>query len=817
MLTNDLKIAWRHLLRNKTYAVINVVGLALGIACCVLLALFVRSEWTYDAFHEKADRIVRVNRVTTEPSGDRTTAASSPAPLAPALTEAFPEVETAVRLNDGSVRITQGDTDFEAEALFADSTFFDVFSFTLLRGTPERALRVPQGIVLTEPAARRYFGTADPLGETLTVRIENETIQAEVTGVVEAPPARSSLQFEMLLPFPLYAYNYSGRIREVAMQRWDFPVGATFALLRMPDQRAALASKLDRFADQHFGASSPNTQDDGSVVIGSGRGNTELSLQPLTDIHLNPDISPTALTAPSDPIYSYLLAGAALLVLLIGGINFTTLALGRSAGRAREVGVRKVLGARRGQVRSQFWGEALLTSSAALILGLVLASLFLPAFNQMAGTELTFALTPSVGLGLLGLTVLVGLLAGSYPALVLSRFAPAPILRGSAQIGGQSGLVRGLVVLQFTLSAALVAGTLVMSEQLDFMQSNLGFRTEQVMRITELGSTTQGKALYTAFRTEARRHPGVQEMGATSFSFFFGGGMDVPVALGDTAQVTTTVIPADTSFLSTMDIAVVDGRGFDPNRTDRQSVVVNRAFVQAMGWTSPVGKTINLAEGSMLGRALGTVEVIGVTENFHTQSMRTRIQPVMIASNAVFGGGVGAIYVRIAPDRAGETIDALREAWTAVAPDRVFHYSFFDDVVDEAYQTEQRLRSIVQSAAGFALFIACFGLFGLAALAVARRTREVGIRKALGASVTSIIALFSKDFLTLTGVAVVLALPLAYWGAQQWLQTFAYRVDLGPGLFLLAGGLILTIALLTVSAQAWRAARIDPATTLRDE
>lgn len=818
MLRNYLKIAGRTLRRNKTYAVINIVGLALGILCCVLLALFVRSEWTYDQFHEKADRIVRVNRVAPDPSGDRVTHSSSPAPLGPALAETFPEVEATVRVADGSVQISRGENQFEAEALYADSTFFEVFSFEMQRGNPRKALRSPSGIVLTETAARTYFGAEDPISESLTVQIGEESIQVEVTGVVEPPPTRSSLQFEVLLPFETKKYSYSGLIRKVVFQRWDIPVASTFALLQQADQRTAFESKLDAFAAEHFESTSPS-QGSKEVEVYSedtGTSGVRLALQPLTDVHLNPDISPTALTAPSDPVYSYLLAGAALLVLLIAGINFTTLALGRSAGRTREVGVRKVLGAQAGQVRRQFWGEALLTSGVALGLGIALAALFLPTFNQMADTELHFRLSPTVALGLLGLTGVVGLLAGSYPALVLSRFDPASILRGTEQIGGRSWLMRGLVVVQFALSVALVTGTLVMSEQLDFMRSNLGFQSEQVLRIGQMGTST-GAQLYEPFRREALRHTSVQQVGASMISFFGGGGLDAPIA-GDTIQVTPGVLPVDSTFMETMGLEVIGGHSFTaPQSAGQEGVLVNEAFVRAMGWSNPVGKTIRFESSSMMERVIGSVTITGVVENFHTRSMRHRIRPLLLASNASFGSGVGSIYVRIGPERPGETLDALRETWTEVASGQPFQYSFLDEVVDEAYRTEQRMRALVQYAASFALLIACFGLFGLAALAVARRTREVGIRKALGASVVSIVGLFTKDVLRLVIVAFVLAVPLAYWGAQQWLQNFAYRIDLGPWLFLGAGGLVAGIAFLSVSVQAWRAARIDPATTLRDE
>ena len=819
MLRNYLIIAGRTLRRNAPYAAINIAGLTLGVACCVLLALFVHNEWTYDRFHANADRIMRVNRIAPTPSGDRVTQASTPAPLAPALASSVPEVERTVRLASRSMRIERGPQPFDdAEVLFADSTFFDVFTFDRVQGAPQQALQRPNTAVLSRTAAQTYFGTDDPIGQRLTVHIEEKSVDVTVAGVVDVPTARSSVQFDAVVPFPLFRYEFSSQLRPM-LDRWDAPFVTTFALLRQADQRARLAEKLPAFAAQRFGDTAPGTTNGDVKIYGEDTGSSQvgLALQPLTNIHHAPSISSATLAPPSNPVYVYLLAGAALLVLLIAGINFTTLSLGQSARRAQEVGVRKALGAHRGQVRRQFWGEALLTSGIALVLGIGLAALAVPMFNDIVGTALSFRLTPMVGLGLVGLAVFVGLLAGSYPALVLSRFQPASILRGATSIGGGSQLVRSLVVVQFALSTALVVGTLVMSEQLAYMQRDLGFQTEAVVRITGLGSTAQGKSVYQAFQDEARRHPGVQRMATSTFGFFDSGGIEVPIALGDTAQITSDVVPVDTSFLDVLNIPLMEGRGFRPDRSDVRSVVVNRAFVREMGWTEALGKTIDLTGGSMFGRALGTVTVIGVTDDVHTQSMRQRIQPVMFTSNTVFGGGVGAMYARLHPDRVGTTLAALRSTWETVAPNRPFQYNFLDEVVAQVYQAEQRWRSIVQYAAGLALLIACFGLFGLAALAVSQRKKEVGIRKVLGASMTSLMALFSVDFLKLTALAFVVALPVAYGGAHQWLQQFAYRIDLGVGLFVTAGTIVLTIALLTVSTQALRAARLDPVHNLRDE
>jgi putative ABC transport system permease protein len=436
----------------------------------------------------------------------------------------------------------------------------------------------------------------------------------------------------------------------------------------------------------------------------------------------------------------------------------------------------------------------------------------------MAGTNLAFQITPTVAVGLVGLAVVVAFLAGSYPALFLSRFDPSAILRGSAQIAGRDRLVRGLLVLQFAVSVSLVGGALVMSNQIDRMQNDLGFRSDQVVRIQNTGGSSGGEPIYGPLRQRAAGLSGVERVGASAFPFFGGAALDAPVALGDTGSVAAQILPVDSTFLPTLGVDIASGRGFSAERpAGRTEVIVNEAFVEAMGWSDPVGREVAFTDASMIGRAMGSVTIIGVAENFHTRSMRHRIQPLVLASAAIVGGSPGVLYARLEGNQIGPTMDALRSAWSAVAPGRTFEYRFLDAVVDETYRAERRWRSVVRYAAGFALAIACFGLFGVAALSVARRRREIGVRKALGASTQSIVALFTKDLLLPMGIAVALALPLTYWGAQQWLRGFAYRIEVGPGLLLAAAGLVLGTALLAVGTQAWRAARVDPALTLREE
>ena len=814
MLRNYLRIALRNLQRETTFAVINVAGLALGIACCVILALFVRHEWRYDRFHEDADRIVRINKSAMQSGGERVTISTTPFRLAPGVEASLPQIERTVRVSGNDVRFEgEGREPLTAEALYADSTFFDLFSFDAVHGSASEALRGPDRAILAEAMAQRWFGRTDVVGETVTLRHEEEVADVTISAVVADPPEHSTLQFDALLPLEAMKRDYVPVMRQV-FDRWDVPTVMTFAALQPGTDRRALAEEVTAWVAERSG----EDRSSGFEVMGSENATgPAFSLQPLLDVHANPDISNGSLEPATDPLYAYLVGAGALLVLLIAGVNFTTLALGRTARRSREVGVRKALGASRNQVRRQFWGEAMLTSAIALVLGVAAAGLFLPVFNKMTQQSIAFDITPSLVVGLLVLTVLVGILAGSYPALVLSQFQPASVLRSGARITGGNALVRGLVVVQFTLSIALIAGTIVMNRQIAFMENNHGFQADQVVEIT-MRSTVSGADVYEQFRPEALQLAGVESVGATGFSFFGGSGIPLPISLGDTATVAPKILPSDADFTKTLGVEVVDGRPLDPERdTGGRSVLINESFARALGWPDPVGKTIDFSTSeSDFGRVFGTVEVVGVVEDVHTASLRQRIEPLVIAAD-VFGGGVSAFYVRLRGETAGATYDQLRQIWAEVAPTRTFDARWLDEVVAEAYADERRVQSIVRSAAGFALFIACVGLFGIAALVVRRREKEVGIRKVLGASVGSIASLFTRDVALLAGLAFLLGAPIAYVSSSRWLQTFAYHIDVGVGPLLGAGLLVGAIAVGTVAAQVARAARLDPVQTIRDE
>jgi putative ABC transport system permease protein len=550
--------------------------------------------------------------------------------------------------------------------------------------------------------------------------------------------------------------------------------------------------------------------------------NFTVELQPITDIHLNTDL-PAGLEPTSDPTYSYILAGIALLVLLIACINFMTLSVGRSAERAQEVGVRKVMGADRRQLMRQFWGEAFVTTGLALAAGLAVARIALPVFNDLAGRALAFDLGEGMLLVLGGLLLVVGVVAGGYPAAVLSSLQPTEVLKGMLRISDRSALRRALVAVQFALSIFLLASLFVMTQQLGYLQSkNLGFDKEQVVTVPTTGSFAEGLRTAELIRNELMGRPGIVEVGASAFTPDRPW-MTVEYADGQGGFYTYRANLVTHDYVEAMGIELVAGRDFSRAMTADTSrgVLINEALADAMGWDA----------SQAVGRSLPEMpdhEIIGVTADFNYASLHQPVEPLVLApkpdlvlrdaANVGIPGSTNPkIAVRIAPDQVSEVMATIERTWQAVAPAQPFSYTFLDDAVDSQYRQEQRFAQIVGAASGLAIVIACFGLLGLAALVAQRRTKEIGIRKALGATVPGIVGLLSWEFVKVVTVAFVIAAPVAYLVMRRWLQDFAYHVDLGPWTFIGAGALTLTVALLSVSYQALRAALTDPARALRYE
>ena len=785
MLRNYLVVAWRNLLRNRIYAGINVLGLGIGLAFCVLTFLFIGHEWSYDSCHENADKIYRLYGKKKESEGERI-GVRTPMPLAPALLESYPEISHAVRArrNWRPVVIQSGDKRFKEEGLvFADPEVFEVFSFPVVAGDLQRALDGKNKVVLTREMAQKYFGSDDPLGELLTIVDFDEDFT--VSGVVEVP-TNSTFCFDLLLSSQHFLDSHMATM-------WNSSSVITYVMLAEGTQSAQLETRFPAFVDAHFG-----DYDD-----------VELHLQPLKEMHLDPMFQ-AGLTPASDPLYSYILAGISLAVLLIACVNFTNLSLGMASSRFREVGMRKILGSTQWQLVKQFCGEAVLLSLFALVIGVALAEVALPAFNGMVDRDLVLGFDRT-WVFLIGLVLVVGVVAGAYPALMLSRPQSVEMLKGRLRLSGGNWFSRGLIVAQFTLSVGLVVMTLLMAEQMEFMRTkNLGFDEEQVV-VIPMGSgvgADEKRRLLEVYRNAVAQQGEILNAAAADASFSGSwGSFNRNKHEGKPFEFFVT--RTDGRLLETLDMELVAGRSFIPgSQVDRQeSAIVNEALVEDLGWEEPLGKTVPTWRRT----------IIGVVRNYHMESLHHQIKPVVLEYWPDENRGLRYLFVKISSEDISGCLALVRELWEQVVPHHPFEYSFLDEDVDRQYRVEERWGWIVRYSTLFAIFVACLGALGLTSLAVARRTKEIGVRKVLGASASSIVALLSRDFVKLVVVANLIAWPLVYYAMREWLQDFAYRIDIGPGTFVWGGILTLMVVLLTVSLQAVKAALSNPVEALRYE
>jgi len=793
MLRNYLTVAWRALRRRAAYTAINVLGLAVGIGACLLISLYVRHELSYDDFHADADRVVRVVEKAGFRPEDVDWNASTTGKLAPQLRTSFADVASATRIWDqrGQALRREHAVVEDVTVYFTGPSFLDVFGgFALQQGTAD-ALERPHTMVLTASLAARVFGSADPLGRSVQMELRDSLRAFEVVGVMADVPSNSHLQFGALASFSTLETT---RLSIGANQFWTYA-----RLTEGGASREALADRILAF----------NRDDLGKEYV------KDVRLEALRDVYFSDVFAPHQ----GSRRIAYLFSAIALGILLIAAFNYMNLATARAVTRAREVGVRKTLGAHRGQLAGQFFGESLLLTLLALPLALGGVALVLPTFNALADTQIAFAPSANAEVAglLVGVTATAGLLAGSYPALFLSRFQPIEVLRERLPVGRSgAGMRKALIVLQFAVSAALLFGTAVVWQQLQYVQQKeLGFDEEQVVTLPLKNSAMRAQAA--ALAAEMARQPGVvQTARAYGVPTVGGFGRIGFVFPWNEREVGMQRAFVDEVFLETFDIQLLAGRDFRPgdiaraeqlSRGDDPAIcILNETAVEALGWTpeEAVGKVIEPFQEK---------RVVGVVEDFHYRSLRRQIEPLAIEP----APRTDVVAARLAPGDVGATLDRLRATWAEVAPDTPFEYQFLNQHIDQLYRQEQRTARIFSGFAGLAILLACLGLFGLAAYTAERRTQEIGIRKALGASARQVVLLLSKEFVALVAVACVLAAPVAYWGMQRWLADFAYRVELSPLLF--AGSALgaLLLALAAVSTQALRAAHTDPAQALRSE
>jgi putative ABC transport system permease protein len=803
MFKNYLKVAFRYLVNHKGYAFINVLGLSVGIACCMLIMLFVKSEWSFDRFHSKADRVYRA-WLEEHYEGQIFTNTVTPLPLVPVLQANLPEVQSACRVCAFNTLVKYNNNTFNDPVNMVDSSFFKIFDFPLKEGDINNPFPTKNSLIITEKAARKYFGKKSAIGKTLELHVGSDTVLFAVSGVAENIPLESSIQFDMLVPFSNARHIWSER---TLTQAWSNVTVESYFLLKQGAKVATVNAKIPSIMQP-------------LVAKGYKPGEYNVRLQPLADIHLNNKL-PAGNQPVSDPKYSYILATVGILILLIACINFVTLSIGRSATRALEVGVRKVLGAERLQLVRQFWGEALLLTLMALFIGIALAIILQKPFNVLANRQLNLSINAFTILFCFILVAIIALLAGIYPAFVLSNFKPIQVLKGRLKIDGMGFFRKTLIVGQFVASIIMIIGTITVGKQLSYLRTkDLGFNKEHVVIIPTNKSRKEGNMLAERFRLALQKDPDIINSTTSLFSMSEYGWMTLGYTDDKNVFRQFRFNAVDADFVNAMGLHVIAGRNFSKDNTaDSNYILVNEALVKEYGWKNPIGQ-----------RLPGKYEeqVIGVVKDFNFETLHTTIKPAVMAlkPDSFFRRSSDVSYnfppqprvsVLFRAGDAGHHIDLLKSAWKSVAGDQDFEYRFLDDALNAAYQQEQRLSKIVRYASILSIFIACMGLFGLATLVVVRRTKEIGIRKVLGADVSGIVAMLSKDFIVLVIVASLIAFPVAWWALHKWLQDFAYRISIPWLAFLGAALLALIVALLTVSIQAVKAALTNPVKSLRTE
>ena len=808
MLRNYFKIAFRNLWRNKTFSFVNILGLAIGMAVCLLISLYVMDELGYDRFHEKAERICRLN-ADIKFGGTEASYAVAPAPAGAALKRDYPFVENFVRLHETSALVKKGEQNIaEHEVAYADSSLFDVFTLPMSHGNPKSALTEPNTVVITESIAEKYFGTDQVLGKTLT--IENNQIY-KITGVIKDIPANSHISRNIFLSML--------NMEDSQENYWTSNNYNTYILLREGTDPARLQASFKEIIRKYLQPELNQFLKIGSIEEFEKAGNyIRYNYTPLTQIHLHSN-RVAELSPNSDIQYVYIFSAIGVFILLIACINFMNLSTAKSAGRAKEVGIRKVLGSFRSSLVAQFLSESVMLSCFAFVLAVALGYFILPLFNELAVKKMNFSVIekPLLFPLLLLFAVVVGLLAGSYPAFFLSAFQPVLVLKGKISMGVKSAKLRSaLVIFQFFASVSLIICTVVIYRQLNFIQNRqLGFDREQVLMINDtqlLGNQTE------SFRNEVvKEMPEVVSGTVSSY-------LPVPSWRGNTSffpEGTTDKSKGilmqnwgiDTEYIKTLGMKIVGGRDFDRQLpTDSSSIVLNEAAVKVLGLKDPIGRKIYTHSDLSAGKT-ETYTIIGVVKDFNYESLRQNVG----ALGLYLSKNQATICLRLKTENLTQALARIETKWKTMAAGQPFNYQFMDQAFDNIYRSEQRIGKIFISFAVLAIFIACLGLFGLATFTAEQRTKEIGIRKVLGASVSNIVALLSKDFLKLVLVAFLIAVPVSWYAMNRSLQDFAYRIDISWWIFALAGLLALMIALLTVSFKAVKAALANPIKSLRSE
>lgn len=811
MLQNYFKIAWRNLLKYKFYSTINIFGLGIGFTAFIFILLYIQDELSFDQYHKYASQIIRVD-FHAKLGENEVLTANNVVPAGPTFAQELPEVSNFFRFrNRGSYLINyQNDTYKEENITFADSTFFQFFSIPLIEGSIENALKAPNSIVMTEKMAKKYFGVDEAIGKT--VKLDNRA-DYKVTGVMKDMPTNTHFNYDFLL-------SMSTLEESKDMTNWGSTNFTTYLLLKENTDLVSLEGKLQRIFKQNFETVLRDFVGTTWDEFMAGGNYAKMVIMPLTDIHLHSDKTEET-AANGDIRYLYIFGIIGLFILLIASINFVNLSTARSVNRAKEVGVRKVVGALRNHLVKQFLSESTLIASLSVLLSFGLVHTMLPYFNEVTAKSFTFAnfYQPTFILTIVGMAVGVGLLSGIYPAVYLSAFQPIKVLKGSLVGQKNKSLFRNtLVVFQFFITTLLIVGTIVVFQQLQYMQNKkLGYNKEQVLVINDAYALDKNVK---AFKNKALENPTVQSVTVSGF-------LPVPsyrntnsIFKGKTPSQENAILvnnwTVDHDYPKTMGLEIISGRDFDVNKsTDSSAIIINEALAKQLGYDNPVGEFLSNHNYDENNQVTGTevYPIIGVMRNFHFESLRDAIAPLAL----FIGNSRGAISMRLNTKDMAAFIQQVEEDWKTMAPGQPFSYQFLDERFAKMFETEQQLGKIVSIFSFLAIFIACIGLLGLATFIAQQRTKEIGIRKVLGANIPNLVYLLCKDFGKLIVIAFLLAAPLSWYFMNQWLADFAYATSINIWVFLFAGFLILLMAVLSVIYQAAKVATVNPVETLKWE
>lgn len=807
MIRNYIKTAFRNLLKNKGFTAINVLGLALGLATCLLIVFYVFDELSYDRYNVNLDRIYRINN-EIKFGGNENVYSESPAPTAAALKGDFPEIEQVTRFRQrGGNQVKKGSQNLQEDNMvYADAAIFSVFTLPMIEGNPASALKETHSVVITERVAMKYFNSTNAVGKVLTF---NDTALYKVTGVIKNIPKQSHFNFDFFISMPT--------ISESRDDSWFSNNFDTYILLRPDADYKKLQAKLPQFLIRHAG---PQLQDILHMTFAKleqGGNYFRFSIFPLKKIHLE---SPAKydMGSKGDIKIVYIFSAIAIFILLIACVNFMNLSTARSSNRAKEVGVRKVLGSPRKYLIFQFLTESIMVTLVGAIIAVFVAWGMLHVFNNMSGKELV--VTPQILGWLLPVLVLfiiiIGCLAGSYPALYLSGFQPIEVLKGKIAAGFKGGLLRSiLVVFQFAISIVLIIGTLVIYNQLKYIQSrDLGYDREHVMivnRVWTLGNKAK------TFKQEVQRLAGVKSVTMTGFlptsGYNNNSSLFKDPVLDAKKAIQSAIWNVDEDYVPTLGIKIKSGRNFSSKmKTDSTAIIINEAAEQLLAFSNPINQILYLPMDSKAS-VMKPFHIIGVMKNFNFRSLRENVTPLILFD----AEDTGSLSIRMSSADIPGLLAQVKNKWAGMSPNLQFEYSFMDEDFDGIYRSEQRIGKISIAFTSLAIVIACLGLFGLAAYAAEQRTKEIGIRKVLGANMSTIIRMLSKDFIKLVLIAILFAAPVAWWAMHLWLQGFAYRQNMQWWIVAVAGMAAILIAFITISFQSIKAALTNPVKSLRSE